>query len=162
MVQKKLMRQLLSILLLLFFGVAVSGNAQYSDFSFYVSPGVSIGWENKTGAIFGWKISLGYSKMGIYYYNITFGKKSTLPEKTPYYYYAEIQSGYYPDYLPIITGVGLGATFLNNHVYPRVSFSGGLLLFANIDYTFKAKLYNMGGSLVFPYPFNKHFRDFRQ
>ena len=129
---------------------------------FYISPGLSLSWGGNASVMFGWKISLGYVVMEKYYYNITFGKQNTLFTESntnqTKYSYLEIQRGDFFNYYPLSAGGGIGVTFLNDQIYPRISLNTGASLFINFNYTFNKKLFDLGGKIVLPVPFKEENR----
>lgn len=145
---------------LVFFSISISVGAQES---FYISPGLSLGWDGGSSLIFGWKVSLGYYMEEKCYYNITFGKQNTIftdvKNEQINYGYLEIQRGDFFGYYPFSAGGGIGITFLNDKIYPKISLSAGALLFINLNYTFNKNLFDLGGNLVLPIPFKKEYRD---
>ncbi len=146
--------------LLIFFSVFQSAQAQAS---IYVSPGISLGWSAGSSFSFGWKVSLGYCYDSDYYYNITYGKQTTPFAKTEKektnYSYLEFQRGDSFGYNPFSAGGGIGMTFIDNKVYPKISLYGGSLLFLHLNYTFTRSIFDVGGNLVLPIPFNSELRD---
>ena len=145
---------------LVFFSISLSVEAQES---FYISPGLSLGWDGGSSLIFGWKVSLGYYFEEKCYYNITYGKQSTIFTWTKNnqinYSYLEIQRGDFLGYYPMSASGGIGITFLNEKIYPKISLSAGALLFINLNYTFNKNIFDFGGNLVLPIPFKKEYRD---
>lgn len=143
--------------------MTTSANAQDTNSTLYISPGISLSWGGDSNILFGWKLSFGYAKLEKYYCNITYGKKYSLISKDKVnpveYKYLEIQGGSFLGYSPLSAGGGLGITFSNSKIHPRLSLFGGALLFVNLDYTFNKKIIDLGGSINLPIPFKKEFRD---
>ncbi len=130
--------------------------------SLYISPGISISLSENSTINFGWKISLGYFENEKYYYNITFGKYFPIYTKNNTIktnkYYSEIQLGDFYGVYPLSIGGGVGIVVEEDNIYPKVTAFGGALLFANLSYIFKRNIFDFGGVLVLPYPFNDEFR----
>ncbi len=130
--------------------------------SFYISPGLSLSWGGDASIMFGWKISLGYVVLEKNYYNITFGKKHTVFTETNNnhlkYSFFEIQGGGFLDYYHLSAGSGIGLTYLNDQIYPRISFFAGTLIFIDLNYTIIKNIFDLGGKLVLPIPFKEEYR----
>lgn len=146
-------------IIILFLSSFINTNGQDS---FYISPGISISWDGDTSIMWGWKISLGYVVMEKYYYNITFGKQKTLLTEINHsnlkYSYLEIQRGDFLGYYPLSAGGGIGMTFLDDKIYPKISLYAGALIFININYTINRNVFDVGGKLVLPIPFKEEYR----
>ena len=154
-------KMLLTIVLVI--SISTNVKPQVHPSSFYISPGISLSWGGNSKIIFGWKFSIGYVKSEEYYYNITFGKKDALnldvEAVAEDYKYLEIQAGSFFDYSPLSAGGGLGITFLDSKIYPKLSLFGGSLFFATLNYTYNRNIFDLGCSLALPYPFNEELRD---
>lgn len=142
--------------------LSISTNIKSQD-SYYISPGISLCWGGENSIMFGWKISLGYFVEENFYFNITYGKQhSIFTDKNTTqinYNYLEIQRGDFYGYSPLSAGGGIGITFLNDKIYPKISLFAGALLFANFNYTFNNNLFDLGANLSLPIPFKEEFRD---
>lgn len=147
--------------LIIFLVISFSINIKAQD-DFYISPGLSLSWAGGSSVMFGWKIRLGYVVMEKHYYNITFGKQNTLFTESNTnqikYSYLEIQRGDFWGYYPLSAGGGVGVTFLNDQIYPRISLNTGASLFINFNYTFNKNLFDLGGNIVLPVPFKEENR----
>lgn len=112
--------------------------------------------------MWGWKISVGYVVMEKYYYNITFGEQKTLlteiNRSNIKYSYLEIQRGDFWGYYPLSAGGGIGMTFLDDKIYPKISLYAGALIFINFNYTINRNVFDVGGRLVLPIPFKEEYR----
>ncbi len=147
--------------LIIFLVISFSINIKAQD-DFYISPGLSLSWGGGTSVMFGWKISLGYFVEEKYYYNITFGKQHQLFTENNHdqinYSYLEIQRGDNFGYSPLSAGGGIGMTFIDDQIYPKISLFAGSLIFINLNYTFNKRLFDLGGKLVLPIPFKEENR----
>lgn len=147
--------------LIVFLFISLSINIKAQD-DFYISPGLSLSWGGGTSVMFGWKISFGYVSIERYYYNITFGKQNSIFTETKdeslKCSFLEIQRGDFFGYYPLSAGGGVGVTFLNDQLYPRISLNAGALIFINFNYTFNKNLFDLGGKLVLPIPFKEENR----
>lgn len=146
-------------IIIIFISFFINVNGQDS---FYISPGISISWGGDTSIMWGWEISLGYVVMEKYYYNITFGKQKTFLTEINHsnleYSYLEIQRGDFWGYYPLSAGGGIGMTFLDDKIYPKISLYAGALIFINFNYTINRNVFDVGGRLVFPIPFKEEYR----
>lgn len=138
-----------------------------SQNDYYISPGIRLSWGGNSTIILGWKVSFGFMHSENYsekcYYNITFGKQDVIYSKNSTtdrdLTYWEIQRGDYYGYYPLSAGGGLGISIIKDKVDPKLSLFAGGLLFTHFNYTFTRNLFDIGGELVIPYPFDEDNRD---
>ncbi|MFO7890126.1 MAG: hypothetical protein R6V04_07280 [bacterium] len=134
--------------------IIISSNCTASDNTFYVSPGLRIGWDFGRGPTISLKFSFGintnYNTTSNFggntkYYNITFGFKAPLFRRAKYHYeeynFIGLQAGCTPitDNL-LFFGGGLGFMFYKNShktkFHPMVTVDFGLLIFGAFDLIF--------------------------
>jgi hypothetical protein len=138
--------------------------------TYYVSPGIGIGWDLQSNWMLNLKLSFGKMVDEKYYYNLTVGKKFSLDKNINKgnngYTHFEIQIGSFFEKYPLSSGFGLGiASFVqnqNNEIYPKISFFSGIGLFGTFEYVYKKNRIEFGIKGVLPIPFNESYRDFSQ
>ncbi|MCZ7609365.1 MAG: hypothetical protein M5U17_04305 [Ignavibacterium sp.] len=149
------------LLITIFLSISCFINVKGQE-SFYISPGISLSWDGEGSMMLGWKVSVGYVVFEKYYCNLTFGKKNTLfneiNKNNLKYSYLEIQGGGFFGYYPLSAGSGIGITFLADKIYPRISLYAGALIFIDFNYTINKNIFDLGGKLVLPIPFNEEYR----
>ena len=132
--------------------------------TYYLNPGIGIGWNFNSKLIFSAKLSFGRMVNEEYYYNLTIGGKyfTNKAENSweTQYLYIEPQFGLFFNRYPLSGGSGFGLAF-----YPKErlfsakgSLFGGRGLFLSLDYIFKNQMTDMDLKLVIPYPFNDNYR----
>lgn len=150
----------------------ISGNCTASDNTFYVSPGLRIGWDFGRGPTISLKLSLGINTNYNFddntkYYNITFGFKAPLFRKAKYNYedykFIELQAGFTPFYENLLfLGGGIGFIYYKNgnktKYHPIITIDCGCFIFAACDFLIledKKISTDFGFLVVAPIPWEK-------
>ncbi len=133
----------------------------FSEPYIYASPGFQMMYRPKEGLSYGLKISLGTLISNRLACNMSMGVMSGDRSEA----YVELQAMPFfdiHDHLPVLTGTGLGVSFLNVNradklvIRPRISVFTGLGLFLNSTYIFSSpddmSGYQFGTTLAMPVP----------